>query len=392
MTSLSYDPKGNLTEDHEGKDYTWDAHNMLTSVTVPMGASGIEGTHTYAYDALGRRVSKTVLSGTMSAETTVFVCRTEPILHSSNAGQELAEYTSATGASSPLRKYVFGSYIDEPVALIDRTALGSTGAGSDELIYYHRSRLYSVVALSDFGGDIIERATYTPYGETLPLDASATTPQTASAVASPWGFTGRRSDEESGLAHFRARTIDTTLGRFLSRDPIGYEAGPQLYTAFFAPNDVDPSGYEQGWQWFVPRPKPVIKPAGPVTGLAAHIIATCCANTCGVHQAICSAEAQALEDGLERARQRINRTGGVTRFDYAGNVCTECVAACQIETSGPPGIFCDIRDVANLPWIDTPFWGGHQWSEIYCPYSGTIVATVDFWGSSGNSALCSSNE
>lgn len=87
MTALSYDAKGNLTEDEAGIHYDWDFDNMLAEVTVPMGASrGTKGTHVYAYDALGRRVSKSVQDG-MTTTTTVFVCLTQPITYSSFAGQ-----------------------------------------------------------------------------------------------------------------------------------------------------------------------------------------------------------------------------------------------------------------------------------------------------------------
>ena len=40
------------------------------------------------------------------------------------------------------------SYVDEPVLLIDRTAAGSVGAGTDERFYYHRNQQYSITALT----------------------------------------------------------------------------------------------------------------------------------------------------------------------------------------------------------------------------------------------------
>jgi RHS repeat-associated protein len=42
-------------------------------------------------------------------------------------------------------------------------------------------------------------------------------------------FTGREFDSESGLFHYRARTYSPTHGRFLSRDPLGYVDGLNLY-------------------------------------------------------------------------------------------------------------------------------------------------------------------
>ena len=61
----------------------------------------------------------------------------------------------------------------------------------------------------------------------------------------PYGFTGREFDAESGLHYFRARHLDTGLGQFVQRDPIGFAAGDwNLYAYVW--NDPyqwsDPSG------------------------------------------------------------------------------------------------------------------------------------------------------
>jgi len=165
----------------------------MKQATVPVGAPGIVGTHTYAYDALGRRVSKTV-----GSLTTVFV----------NDGlQEIAEYENGTLA----RSYVFGSYIDEPLLLV--------AAGVKT--YYHANNLYSVAALTNQAGAVVERMTYDPYGKVTILAANGVTVLAASSVGNPWTFTGRRLDGETGLMYSRARMYDPGLGRFIGRDPIG---------------------------------------------------------------------------------------------------------------------------------------------------------------------------
>jgi RHS repeat-associated protein len=53
------------------------------------------------------------------------------------------------------------------------------------------------------------------------------TPRTVneSAYGNPWAFGGRRLDGETGLMYFRNRMYETGLGRFVSRDPIGYRSG-----------------------------------------------------------------------------------------------------------------------------------------------------------------------
>ena len=55
-------------------------------------------------------------------------------------------------------------------------------------------------------------------------------------------FTGYIADNETGLLHARARQYSPTLGRFVSRDPIGYVSGTSLYRAYFVPGRLDPNG------------------------------------------------------------------------------------------------------------------------------------------------------
>jgi RHS repeat-associated protein len=45
------------------------------------------------------------------------------------------------------------------------------------------------------------------------------------AGADRWGFTGREHDTDTGLRYHRARYVDLVLGRWMSNDPIGFDAG-----------------------------------------------------------------------------------------------------------------------------------------------------------------------
>lgn len=42
--------------------------------------------------------------------------------------------------------------------------------------------------------------------------------------------------------YYRARYFDPATGEFASQDPLGYVDGMSRYSAYFAPNAVDPSG------------------------------------------------------------------------------------------------------------------------------------------------------
>ncbi len=94
---------------------------------VPANVPGTTaGTHSYQYDALGRRVAK-VVGGTTPA-TTVYVSRSYGS-RSNRMGRELVEYPLGTPAASPNVKY---AYVDDPLMLVDRTVAGTVAAGTDE--------------------------------------------------------------------------------------------------------------------------------------------------------------------------------------------------------------------------------------------------------------------
>jgi RHS repeat-associated protein len=68
---------------------------------------------------------------------------------------------------------------------------------------------------------VIETVQYGPFGETI--TSTGTSPNTLQ-------YTGREFDQETGLYYYRARYYDPEIGRFLNEDPLGFEAGINLYT------------------------------------------------------------------------------------------------------------------------------------------------------------------
>jgi RHS repeat-associated protein len=104
-----------------------------------------------------------------------------------------------------------------------------------------QDRQYKVMAIGDASGNVRERYSYTAYGDSTVYDSGYTVRATSSYVWS-YRYTSRRLDLETGLYYFRNRYYDTGLGRFCSKDPIGYLDGPNLYNAYFVPNTTDPSG------------------------------------------------------------------------------------------------------------------------------------------------------
>ena len=82
---------------------------------------------------------------------------------------------------------------------------------------------------------------YDAYGKRTVMDASFVEIG-AATVDQRFGYTGRELDDESGNMFFRARYYSPEQGRFIGRDPIGYNDGMNLYAGWFVPGGMDPEG------------------------------------------------------------------------------------------------------------------------------------------------------
>jgi RHS repeat-associated protein len=175
--SLSYDDNGNQVS-RGASSLTWNGRNQLVATS--------DGASTFAYDALGRRVSRTV-SGT----TTLYL------------------HDGQSPVLSGTDFLLSGLDLDEVYALV-------TPSGTASVLM---DGLGSTIGLTDGSGASTATFTYEPYG--------ATTSSGASDIA--FRFTGREDDGASGLYYFRARYYSTSFSRFVSADPIGLRGGPNAY-------------------------------------------------------------------------------------------------------------------------------------------------------------------
>ncbi len=191
-TTYTYDNNGNTATkvDSTGTaQYFWDFENRLTSVTLP----GSGGTVTFKYDPFGRRIYKSSSSG-----TSIYAYD----------GDNLIEETNSSGGA--VARYAQTENVDEPLAMLR----------SSTTSYYHADGLGSVTSLSNGAGALAQTYGYDSFGKQTSSSGSLT---------NPFRYTARESDTETGLYYYRARYYDQNAGRFLSEDPLGFDAGSNFY-------------------------------------------------------------------------------------------------------------------------------------------------------------------
>jgi RHS repeat-associated protein len=137
-------------------------------------------------------------------------------------------------------------YIDAPV-LRERNT-DTDGACDDERLYYLNDANFNVTTLVDTNGDAVERYLYDAYGRVTVYDEAWSNTRSESSYANVVLYTGRERDAETGLYHYRHRSYEAELGRFASRDPLGYKACMNLteYTFDSPTNRTDAKGLQAG--------------------------------------------------------------------------------------------------------------------------------------------------
>ncbi len=202
--SVGYDANGNLASKTGAASgttsYGWSARNQLVSIAGPAGSAD------FKYDALGRRVERTV-----NGVTTGYLY---------DGAQVIAELRG----NAIDTVYHTGLAIDE--------VLARYGASGNKTLL--TDALMSVIAQANDDQSIQNYYGYSPYGETVALGPDE---------GNPIQYPGREN-HGTGLYYYRARYYDPVLKRFIAEDPIGIAGGLNLYL-YVGNNPVsytDPTG------------------------------------------------------------------------------------------------------------------------------------------------------
>ncbi|QDV86444.1 tRNA nuclease WapA precursor [Stieleria magnilauensis] len=215
-TRYAYDDNGNTLSKTSPTDtvfYSWDPENRL--IAADTDGDGSDDV-TYQYDHEGMRVSKTA----DGEETRFLLDKNRPY------AQVLEEYTP--GGIVLKVSYVHGH------DLISQNRHPDTGKS-----FYHVDGIGSTRALSDALGIITDWYTYDAYGQMAGQ---------AGTTKNEFLFTGEQRDSEITFDYLRARFLDPSLGRFMSRDPfppiVSLAASIHRFAYGYGDpiNRIDPSG------------------------------------------------------------------------------------------------------------------------------------------------------
>src|SRR5262249_39063904 len=154
---------------------------------------------TFGYDVQNNRVWKTVDAdgdGPGSPTTTKFAY-----------DQNGNAYVDYTGTSTIVARHIFGDGTD---ALIAKIASGAT-------TWYLQDKLGSTRDLTNASGTLIDTLQYNTFGKL--------TSESSPGTADRYQWTAREFDVETSLQYNRARYYDASTQRWISQDPMGFDAG-----------------------------------------------------------------------------------------------------------------------------------------------------------------------
>jgi len=221
----SYDEQDRVTS-YGGYTFTYTANGEIESKTGPAG------TTTYRYDPFGNLAGVTLPSGTVVDY--ILDGRHRRVAKKVN-GTVTQKFLYADGLR-PIAQLAADDSLVYQFLYAERSNAPSLIIGPSGTYRVVSNHLGSPRAIIDIATGASLRSSYDEFGNVT----SDTNP-----AFQPFAFAGGLYDSDTHLVHFGAREYDATLGRFTSRDPLGFGGG-QANVYDYAANDpinfVDPSG------------------------------------------------------------------------------------------------------------------------------------------------------
>ena len=191
-SSPTYDDDGNMLTNGTWI-YTWDAENRLISAV-----SGTQALQ-FKYDYMSRRIEKTVFNEGS-------ITKSERFIYDS---YKQIEKLDAANGNILLQKFVWSG--EQLLSMSD----------TNSTYYYFADANKNIGQLLNSNGNIVANYEYSPFGKLM---------GNSDSVNNPFRFSSEYYDDESGLVYYNYRYYLPSLGRWLSRDPVGEKEDNNLYS------------------------------------------------------------------------------------------------------------------------------------------------------------------
>ena len=200
--TFSYDLNGNMTAMMDGsvsltRTLLWDEENRLKKTTdsprTPGGGKDGSIVTTYEYDSSGMRAIKKGKYGTVQYVSENYVVRNKDLIS----------------------KHVFAGNTRLVSNMVMREEKSGKMVSTEQgCYYYHADHLGSSSVVTDKDGKFYEQLEYFPYGETWVHNKA-----NAEQQSTPYKFTSKELDPETGLYYYGYRYLDPKLSDWTSADP-----------------------------------------------------------------------------------------------------------------------------------------------------------------------------
>ena len=231
VDDYKYDFSGSLTQDAEGRKFSYNGENKQTEVRN----ANNQVTATYEYDGDGNRVKKTIPA---TGEITIFVYDAD--------GDLSAEYTiNSPPTPNPTTNYLTADALGSPRIITDNF------------------------------GTVVARRDFMPFGEEIHAGiGNRTTGLKYDSDSIAQKFTRKERDAETGLDYFEARYYSSKYGRFTTSDE--FVGGPEELIEFDGMLGHNPTFYAEltepqslnKYQYCLNNPLRYVDPDGHQTTVA----------------------------------------------------------------------------------------------------------------------------
>ncbi|WP_212749177.1 FG-GAP-like repeat-containing protein [Chitinivorax sp. B] len=228
--AFSYDDNGNLLSG-AGRTLSWTAFNLPSRISDTRHGSRQVS---FAYGPEYQRIRQTLTGAAATQPNRVI-------------------YAGAMEKETYGHQTLLKTYLPNGIGYLVETLAGSdpaaTATGPQQLAYFHRDHLGSVIALSDDSGAVKDQLSYDPWGQRRHLDGSDDPNRTLTGELDRTGYTGHEHLDAVSLIHMNGRVYDPITARFLSPDPTVPDADNQQqynrysYVLGNPLSYTDPSGF-----------------------------------------------------------------------------------------------------------------------------------------------------